>query len=110
VRGTALSRDGVNYILQEALGKAAKRCPTLAARRVSPHVLRHTTAMHLLQSGVDITVIALWLGHESPEITHMYVEADLKIKERALRSVTPAGKGSLRFQPGDALLAFLDTL
>ena len=109
-RGTALSRDGVNYILQDALRKAAKSCPTLAAKRVSPHVLRHTTAMHLLQSGVDITVIALWLGHESPETTHMYVEADLKTKEQALRSVTPAGKGSLRFQPGDALLAFLNTL
>ena len=58
--------------------QAAKACPTLASKRVSPHVLRHTTAMHLLQSGVDITVIALWLGHESPETTHIYVEADLK--------------------------------
>lgn len=109
-RGAALSRDGVNYILQETLRKAAERCPTLAAKRVSPHVLRHTTAMHLLQSGVDITVIALWLGHESPETTHIYVEADLKTKEQALQNVTPAGKGCLRFQPGDALLAFLDTL
>ena len=73
-------------------------------------MLRHTTAMHLLQSGVDITVIALWLGHESPETTHIYVEADLKTKEQALQNLAPAGKGFHRFRPGDALLAFLDTL
>jgi site-specific recombinase XerD len=109
-RGTPLSRDGVNYILQEAVRAAAKNCPTLATKRVTPHVLRHTTAMHLLQSGVDITVIALWLGHESPETTHMYVEADLKTKEAALQKVAPAGKGFRRFHPGDALLAFLDAL
>lgn len=109
-RGTSLSRDGVNYILQEAVREAAKTCPTLVSKRVSPHVLRHTTAMHLLQSGVDITVIALWLGHESPETTHIYVEADLKTKEQALQNVAPAGKGFRRFRPGDALLAFLDTL
>lgn len=105
-----LSRDGVNYILQETVRESAKTCPTLAAKRVSPHVLRHTTAMHLLQSGVDITVIALWLGHESPETTHIYVEADLKTKEQALQNVGPASKGFHRFRPGDALLAFLDTL
>jgi len=109
-RGVPLSRDGVNYILQDAVRAAAKTCPTLAAKRVTPHLLRHTTAMHLLQSGVDITVIALWLGHESPETTHIYVEADLKTKEQALQKVTPAGKGFRRFHPSDALLAFLDTL
>jgi len=78
--------------------------------RVTPHVLRHTTAMHLLQSGVDITVIALWLGHESPETTHMYVEADLKTKERALNSIVLQAQGLKRVQAGDALLTFLDTL
>ena len=109
-RGAALSRDGVNYIFQETVRATAKKCPSLTGRRVSPQVLRHTTAMHLLQSGVDITVIALWLGHESPETTHMYVEADLKTKEQALQNVAPAGKGFRRFQPGDALLAFLDAL
>ena len=109
-RGTPLSRDGVNYILQETVREAAKTCPTLSSKRISPHVLRHTTAMHLLQSGVDVTVIALWLGHESPETTHIYVEADLKTKEQALQNVAPAGKGFHRFRPGDALLAFLDTL
>ena len=109
-RGTRLSRDGVNYILQRAVREAAKSCSTLAAKRVSPHKLRHTTAMHMLHSGTDITGIALWLGHESPETTHIYVEADLKTKEQALQSVAPAGKGFRRFQPNDALLAFLDNL
>jgi site-specific recombinase XerD len=109
-RGATLSRDGVNYVLQAAVRQAAKTCPSLAAKRISPHVLRHTTAMHLLQAGVDITVIALWLGHESPETTQIYVEADLKTKEQALQNVAPAGKGFCRFQPGDALLAFLDSL
>ena len=64
---------------------AAKTCPSLATKRVSPHVLRHTTAMQLLQAGVDITVIPLWLGHESPETTQIYVEVDLKTKEQALQ-------------------------
>ena len=105
-----MSRDGVNYVLQGALREAAKTCPSLKTKRVSPHVLRHTTAMHLLQAGVDITVIALWLGHESPETTQIYVEADLKTKEQALQNVAPAGKGFRRFQPNDALLAFLDNL
>jgi len=109
-RAATLSRDGVNYVLQAAVREAAKTCPSLAAKRVSPHVLRHTTAMHLLHSGVDITVIALWLDHESPETTQIYVEADLKTKEQALQNVAPAGKGFRRFQPGDALLAFLDNL
>jgi integrase/recombinase XerD len=105
-----LSRDGVNYVLQGAVREAAKTCPSLATKRVWPHVLRHTTAMHLLQAGVDITLIALWLGHESPETTQIYVEADLKTKEQALQNVAPAGNGFRRFQPGDALLAFLDNL
>lgn len=109
-RGATLSRDGVNYVLQGAVREAAKTCSSLKTKRVSPHVLRHTTAMHLLQAGVDITVIALWLGHESPETTQIYVEADLKTKEQALQNVAPAGKGFWRFQPNDALLAFLDNL
>ena len=109
-RGATLSRDGVNYILQSAVREAAKTGPSLTTKRVSPHVLRHTTAMHLLQSGIDITIIALWLGHESPETTQVYVEADLKTKEQALQNVAPAGKGFRRFQPSDALLTFLDNL
>jgi len=83
----------------DAVRKAAKTRPSLATKRVSPHVLRHSTAMHLLQSGVDITVIALWLGHESPETTHIYVEADLKTKEQALQNVAPAARVSAASSP-----------
>ncbi len=87
--GKPLSRSGVEYQLRVACRKAAKRHPALARRRISPHTLRHTTAMHLLQSGVDITVIALWLGHEDTATTHHYVEADLAMKEP-----TPVRRGS----------------
>jgi len=73
-------------------------------------MLRHSTAMHLLQSGVDITVIALWLGHESPATTHLYVEADLQMKERALAMVTPTNVKTGRYRPDDRLLAFLQAL
>jgi site-specific recombinase XerD len=109
-RGGRLSRDGVDYILREAVGQASQTCPSLATKRVSPHVIRHTTAMHLLQAGVDIAVIALWLGHESIETTHGYLEADLKLKEQALQKVAPAGQGFQRFRPSDPLLAFLTSL
>ena len=108
--GTPLSRSGVADRLRVALSTAAKRCPSLAARRVSPHTLRHTTAMHLLQSGVDITVIAMWLGHEDPATTHLYVEADLAMKEAALRHLQDPAPGPLRFRAADRLLAFLEAL
>ncbi len=108
--GRAVSRSGVEDRLEEAVVVAAQRCPSLLEKNVSPHTLRHTTAMHLLQSGVDITVIAFWLGHESPETTHQYVEADMALKQRALDSLEelPAHKGT--FQPGPKLLKFLDGL
>lgn len=109
-RGGRLSRDGVDYILRAAVQQGKKTCPSLATKRVSPHVIRHTTAMHLLQSGVDIAVIALWLGHESIETTHHYMEADLKLKERALQNVAPAGTGFRWFKPDDPLLTFLTSL
>ena len=109
-RGGPLSRDGVNYILKAAVRSAANASPSLSGKRVSPHVIRHTTAMHLLQSGVDIAVIALWLGHESIETTHGYLEADLKLKEKALQKLAPAGQAAPRFQADDPLLAFLKTL
>jgi integrase/recombinase XerD len=105
--GGRLSADGVSYILGHALRAASGHCPSLATKRVTPHVLRHTTAMHLLQSGVDLAVIALWLGHESVETTHVYVEADLATKERALSTLTPVGAPRQRFTPTDSLLAFL---
>jgi integrase/recombinase XerD len=109
-RGKPLSRYGVNYVLQQALDKARVTCPSLGVKTVSPHVIRHSTAMHLLQSGVDITVIALWLGHESIETTHVYLEADLATKERALQKLTPGDVPLARFTADDPLLAFLASL
>ena len=105
-----LSRSGVEHQLRVACRKASDRHPALATRRVSPHTLRHTTAMHLLQSGVDITVIALWLGHEDTATTHQYVEADLAMKEAALRCVEGPASQPLRFTATDRLLDFLEAL
>lgn len=108
--GERLSRSGVEHRLRVALRTAAVRCPTLAGRRISPHTLRHTTAMHLLQSGVDVTVIAIWLGHEDTATTHQYIEADLAMKESALRHLDDPSPQPLRFRAGDRLLAFLEAL
>lgn len=108
--GGRLSRSGVEHRLRLAISAASKGCPSLAGRRISPHTLRHTTAMHLLQSGVDITVIALWLGHEDPATTHLYIEADLAMKEAALRCLADPSPEPLRFQARDRLLAFLEAL
>ena len=105
-----MTRDGVEYVLRRCVEKATGKCPSLTGRRISPHVIRHTTAMHLLQSGVDITVIALWLGHESTETTHVYMEADLATKERALEKVMPIGSKLVRFKPDDQLMGFLARL
>ncbi len=85
-------------------------CPSLGAKKVAPHVLRHSTAMHLFQAGVDMAVIALWLGHESLETTHVYVEADLATKERALEKLAPMPGIPARYRADDKLLAFLTTL
>jgi site-specific recombinase XerD len=82
----------------------------LAHKAITPHTLRHTTALHLLQAGVDLAVIALWLGHESVETTHLYLEADLATKEHALAKLTPAGGTMPRFRARDEVLAFLSTL
>jgi site-specific recombinase XerD len=108
--GGPMSRSGVNERLQQAVERAAHGGLRLNGRRVSTHTIRHSTAMHLLQAGVDITVIALWLGHESPATTHLYVEADLKMKEKALERVRPPGPKPPRFRPKDKLLAFLEAL
>jgi integrase/recombinase XerD len=108
--GGHLTRPAVTARLRLAGQRAAAHCPSLASRRIAPHCVRHSTAMHMLQAGVDITVIALWLGHESPATTHMYVEADLAMKERALQAVqAPSLKGT-RYRPTDRLLAFLHEL
>lgn len=110
IRGTPLSSDGLDYILQQSVKRAAEACPSLLTKRVTPHVVRHTCAMHLLQAGNDMAVIALWLGHESIETTHIYVEADLAMKERALERIAPGDSPVRRFKPDDALLAFLASL
>lgn len=106
--GRPLSRSGVEQRLRAAVTIAEERCPSLRGRSISPHTVRHTTAMHLLQSGVDLTVIALWLGHESPATTHRYIEADLAMKERALKSLQEPPARHLRFRATDRRLSFLD--
>lgn len=109
-RGARLSADGVQYLLAKHVAVAAKDCPSLAHKRVTPHVLRHTTAMELLLAGVDRAVIALWLGHESVETTQIYLDANLAIKEQALARTTPPDVTPGRFRPDDKLLAFLNEL
>ena len=109
-RGRALSRDGVDHLLRRAVATAAAACPSLRVKKVSPHVLRHSTAMHLFQAGVDMAVIALWLGHESLETTHVYVEADLATKERALEKLAPMPNMPARYRADDKLLVFLAAL
>jgi integrase/recombinase XerD len=105
-----MTRSNVAQRLSLAATLAAQDHPRLKTFPVSPHSIRHTTAMHLLQSGVDITVIALWLGHEHPATTHLYVEADLSLKERALEKLQPAGAKYSRYRPADPLLQFLAAL
>jgi site-specific recombinase XerD len=109
-RGQALSRDGVEYVLSKHLKTAKLKCPSLKGKRVSPHVLRHSTAMNLLQNGVDCSVIALWLGHESMETTQVYLHANLELKEKALAKTEPMNAKVARYQPSDQLIAFLDSL
>jgi site-specific recombinase XerD len=108
--GHEMSRSNVTKRLVLAVKVAAETRTGLAKRRISPHVIRHTTAMHLLQAGVDISVIALWLGHESPVTTHHYVEADLAMKERALARLQEPEAKILRYRAPDSLIAFLKTL
>jgi len=109
-RGTRLSPDGVHYLLVRHCRTAAKVCPSLKEKRVTVHVLRHTMALDLLQAGVDRSVIALWLGHESVETTQIYLEATLSMKEQALAKATPANARLGRYRPGDRLLGFLNSL
>jgi site-specific recombinase XerD len=98
-----MSRDAVERLV-------SKHAATAGLSGVSPHVLRHTAAMQLLHAGVDITVIALWLGHEQAETAQIYLHADMAIKQRALDRTTPPTTKPGRFKPGDTLLAFLDNL
>jgi integrase/recombinase XerD len=108
--GRPMTRSAVEKRLALIAKAASATCPSLAGRRISPHTLRHTTAMHMLQAGVDVTTLALWLGHADPATTHGYVEADLAMKEKALQKLQPPGQGRRRFRAGDRLLAFLDGL
>ena len=108
--GERMARSNVTQRLDLAVSVAAERHPQLARRSISPHTIRHTTAMHLLQSGVDITVIALWLGHESPATTHMSLEADLSMKKRTLNRLQPVGASPGRYRPPDQLMRFLQNL
>ncbi|WP_211455435.1 tyrosine-type recombinase/integrase [Collimonas antrihumi] len=111
IHGDRLSADAVQYLLGKYTAIASARCPSLKTKRVSPHVLRHTAAMELLQAGVDSSIIALWLGHESVETTQVYLHAYLAIKEAALAKIKPLnGRKFDRYHPGDQLLAFLNAL
>jgi len=109
-RGGHLSRDAVEHLVAKHCRAAQRCCPSLRRKNVTPHVLRHTLAMDLLQHGIDRSVIALWLGHESPETTQMYLHADLSLKQKALDRTTPTDVKPGRYRPDDELLAFLESL
>ncbi len=109
-RGTALSHDALQYMLDKHLPAARQQCPSLTRKHVTPHVLRHTLAMDLLHHGADQTVIALWLGHESPETTSIYLHADMQLKERALATTTAKNVSIPRYRPSDRVMDFLKGL
>jgi len=109
-RDRPLSRDAIALLVAKHTDAARRSCTTLNAKSISPHVLRHTAAMNLLRAGVDSTVIALWLGHESVETTQIYIHADMTIKERALARTAPPNSKPGRYRPTDGLLAFLEGL
>ncbi len=108
--GKNITRSGVEYRLKIAVKNLVEKFPSLRNKKISPHTIRHTTALHLLQSGIDLTVIALWLGHESIITTHHYVEANLLMKEKALSKLSDPGGKMVRYKAEDKLLAFLDSL
>jgi integrase/recombinase XerD len=109
-RGTPLSRDALQRRVARYAAIAAPSCPTLREKKVSPHVLRHSAAMRLLSAGIDVSVIALWMGHENIATCQVYIHADLGLKERALARTAPQDAPPGRYQPPDAVLAFLDGL
>jgi integrase/recombinase XerD len=108
--GSRLSADAVQRLVAKHVATARRTCPSLRTKKVTPHTLRHGAAMALLRRGVDLSVIALWLGHESTETTQVYLHADMKLKEQALARTTSSGLAPHRFRPPDPLLAFLETL
>jgi integrase/recombinase XerD len=109
-RGTPLTRSAIEKIVARHAQSASATCPPLASKRITPHTLRHTCAMRLLWAGIDTSVIALWLGHERAETTQVYLHADLVLKEKALQRTAPLHVPPGRYQPGDQLLAFLESL
>ena len=110
IRGGKLSRDAIELLLAKYASIAEKKCRSLKRKNVSPHTLRHSAAMDLLHHGVDRSVIALWLGHESVETTQIYLHADMKLKEQALSRSPSLGVKPGRYRPDDQLLAFLESL
>jgi len=109
-RGGPLSADSVQYLVTKYAATAREKCPSLLQKHVSPHVLRHSAAMEMLQAGVDRALIALWLGHESIETTQIYLDADLALKEKVLAKTTPIKSKRRFFRPDDELLSFLKSL
>jgi integrase/recombinase XerD len=109
-RGTAMSADAVQRLVARHAAAAARDCPSIISKHVTPHTLRHTAAMALMNAGVDTSVIALWLGHQSAVTTHIYLHADMTIKERALARVPAANTTPGRYRPADDLIGFLEQL
>ena len=109
-RGTALGRDAVRRLVERHAATAAEMCPSITTKTTTPHVLRHTCAMRLLEAGTDLATIALWLGHESPATTQIYLHAHLALKERALARTAPPNTTPGRYRPSDTLMAFLERL
>ena len=110
IRKDKMSRDALEYLVKRHVKTASKSCSSLIGKRITPHVLRHSTAMNLLHNGVDQTLIALWLGHESIETTQIYIHADMKLKENALKKMSQPSTIYGRYKPDDNLLSFLKNL
>jgi site-specific recombinase XerD len=108
--GSRLSRDAIEHRVTKHVTNAASNCPSLRWKKITAHVLRHTTAVRLLHAGVDTAVIALWLGHEQVATTQIYLNADLALKEKALARTTPPNTAPGRYEAPDILLAFLESL
>jgi site-specific recombinase XerD len=109
-RGNPMTRSGIAQRLRLAVKRAASEQSPLRSARISPHTIRHTTAMHLLQSGVDLSVIAMWLGHETTQTTHQYLDADLELKKRALACLEPPRARRSRQSRADNIVQFLKGL
>lgn len=108
--GGELTRSGVRYRIRRLVEKSQEKMPSLKTKRISPHTFRHSTALHLLQAGVDLSTIAIWLGHESISTTHKYMEADMEMKERVLEKLAEPAVNGCRYKPSKDILSFLAAL